>query len=145
MVSGSRFLGKCSARRGPCGAALNHRFDMDAAFRVHLHAAAARGETIELFEGGAEGADRLAREYWETYQLGPVHTVEANWKALGKRAGAVRNGLLVAHMPDLLIAFPWAGGSPGTQDAIRQARAAGIPEKVYTISHICPIVEAKLR
>lgn len=145
MVSGSRHLGKCTARRGPCGAAMNHRFDMDAAFRTHLIPAHARGETLELYEGGAQGADRLAREYWELYELGPVHTIEANWKDLGRRAGPIRNGLLVAQMPDILIAFPWEGGSSGTWDAITQARAAGIPDKVYPITHICPLVEATLR
>lgn len=145
MVSGSRHLGKCSARRGPCGAALNHRFYLDTAFRRNLHAVTAGGEALELLEGGAEGADRMAREYWETFQLGPVTTIEANWKDLGKHAGHVRNGLLVARMPDILIAFPWEGGSSGTWDAIRQARAAGIPDKVYPVTHICPLVEATLR
>lgn len=145
MVSGSRFMARCEHPGGrfrPCEPARQHRRLMDTAMREHAHSAAADGNMVELWHGDAPGADKLAGEYWVTYLLGPVHAIPANWAELGRRAGHVRNGLLVARMPDKLLAFPWAGAdgewlSKGTRDAIRQATAAAIPVHPYPIREIC--------
>jgi hypothetical protein len=148
VVSGSRHLGKCLCpwrESRPCGVALQHRFHVDSVLRPHVHAAAARGEEIDLWHGAAEGADALAAEYWGVYQAGPVHPLPARWNDLGRRAGHVRNGLLIAQMPDLLIAFPWEGGSPGTWDAVEQARTAGIPESVHPVHSLCPLLLERIR
>jgi len=112
---------------------------MAAAFAVHLPA------QCQLWQGNAKGADAMAVQYWESHGLGPVAGISARWDMLGGRAGHVRNGLLVAQMPDMLIAFPWDGRSPGTWDAIAQARDAGIPTYVYRIRFLCPAVVAKIQ
>ena len=73
-----------------------------------------RGELL-LIEGGAKGADRLAKRY--ALERGIDHKLyEADWDTLGKRAGFVRN---IAMIKDsgLLIAF-WDGESKGTKHAI---------------------------
>lgn len=139
MVSGTRHLGEC-AHPGDtlCGPARNHYYDMDAAFRVHVHPVA--GQRPELWHGHARGADTLALRYWGVYSLGQAHGIPARWDTLGGRAGHVRNGLLVAQMPDMFIAFPYEGGSPGTWDAIAQARAAGIHPFVYPVHSLCALV-----
>lgn len=163
MATGSRHMGVCEhpgGREHPCTEALRHRYVMDRAMREHVHPLARRRATLtsvdptrelanlrgvallELYHGDAEGADRLAASYWEHYTFGPVHAVPANWAELGSRAGHVRNGLLVARMPEFVLAFPWqaAGGqwlSQGTRDAIRQAMAAGIPVHPYPLREIC--------
>lgn len=79
--------------------------------------------SVTLFHGDAAGADRMADRLWRTYRIGPVVPIPANW-ALGRRAGPIRNGLLVAQMPDKALFFNL--GTPGTTDALRQAREAGI-------------------
>jgi hypothetical protein len=143
MVSGSRHLGRCKDEdrgRGRCGAALNHYFDMDAALRVHVHGQG----PVRLLHGDAKGADAMAAHYWRVYQLGDVQAFPANWAELGKRAGNVRNEIMINHMPDLLVAFPYEGGSPGTWDAITRAREAGIPTSVYRVHHLCPLIEREL-
>lgn len=140
MISGSRFMGRCwhsGGRYQPCAPARQHRQLMDTAMREHVHPVAANGDLHELWHGDAEGADKLAGEYWTVYLIGPVHAVPANWAELGKRAGSVRNGLLVARMPELLIAFPYEPHSPGTFDAIRQAAEAGINWTAYPLPEIC--------
>lgn len=76
-----------------------------------------------IIQGGASGADELARLYAEWRSI-PVETYEADWKLHGRAAGPIRNQrMLDQGKPDLVIAFP--GGS-GTADMVRKARAAGI-------------------
>lgn len=149
MVSGSRYMARCDHPGGrfqPCAVAREHRRLMDTAMREHVHPVAASGDLLELWHGDAPGADKLAGEYWVTYLFGRVHAVPANWAELGGRAGHVRNGLLVARMPDLLLAFPWVGDgnqalSPGTRDAIAQAAEAGIRWTAYPLREICPEIK----
>lgn len=78
-----------------------------------------------LIEGGAQGADRIARNWAHEVGL-PVCTVEANWKRYFKAAGHIRNGWMVALQPDFCVGFP-GPRSRGTYDCMDQARDAGIP------------------
>jgi len=76
-----------------------------------------------LMEGGANGADRLARQ-WAYAQDIPYDTYEADWEAFGSFAGPKRNQLMLDEgKPDLVIAFP---GGRGTADMCRKARRAGV-------------------
>lgn len=76
-----------------------------------------------LIEGGAAGADKIARE-WAVKNGIEVKTFPANWDALGRRAGPVRNQQMIDEgKPQGVVAFP---GGPGTADMIRRAKAAGI-------------------
>lgn len=76
-----------------------------------------------LIEGGARGADTLARQFAGRSGI-PVQTFPADWKKHGKAAGAIRNRQMLAEgAPDLVVAFP---GGRGTADMVRQARAAGL-------------------
>lgn len=76
-----------------------------------------------IIEGGANGADRLARE-WANTSIVPVETYEADWENQGSFAGPARNTrMLNEGKPDLVIAFP---GGRGTADMVRKARRAGV-------------------
>ena len=84
---------------------------------------ARRGISL-IIEGGALGADRLARE-WAIRAGVPFKPYEADWKAFGRRAGPVRNTLMIVDgQPDAVIAFE---GGKGTLNMIEQASRAGIP------------------
>ena len=87
-------------------------------------------DDVELVHGDCQGADHMAVALWSLHDLGPITAYPANWKALGRRAGPVRNGLMVSLMPWLVLAFH-LNNSPGTADAIRQARAAGLEVVIY--------------
>lgn len=78
-----------------------------------------------IIEGGARGADQLAREWAEhPYGCGGAETYEADWEHQGSFAGPARNKrMLDEGRPDLVIAFP---GGRGTANMIRQARKAGV-------------------
>ena len=77
----------------------------------------------EIIEGGAKGADKLARE-WAASRGIPVRTFKADWRRYGRGAGPQRNEqMLDEGKPDLVVAFP--GGS-GTASMMRLARAAGV-------------------
>ena len=80
-------------------------------------------QPITIIEGGARGADFMARCYakycgWE------LKEVKADWKKYGNAAGPLRNQqMLDEEEPDVVIAFP---GGNGTRDMIDKARKAGI-------------------
>lgn len=81
-----------------------------------------------LIEGGAKGADSLAKN-WAVIRDIIVEEYKANWDTYGKSAGWIRNTeMLVKGKPDLVIAFP---GGKGTHNMIRQATQAGIKVIIY--------------
>ena len=131
MVTGSRTFGVCphvpkEFNEPPCPLVAEHRAIMIEAFRQHV---APMEFPVELIHGDAVGADRMAAELWGLYGWGPI-TAFPYIKELGKGGGHARNGVLVAHMPDLVLAFH-LDNSRGTADAIRQAKAAGLTVEVY--------------
>ena len=76
-----------------------------------------------LIEGGARGADRLARE-WAGANMVPVRTFAADWRLHGGAAGPIRNAaMLRGGKPDLIVAFP---GGRGTADMCAKAELAGV-------------------
>jgi predicted Rossmann-fold nucleotide-binding protein len=73
-----------------------------------------------LIAGGAPGADSLAVEWARSNGI-EVAIYQANWNALGRNAGPVRNAKMLTHgKPDLVISFP---GGRGTDDLLRRARS----------------------
>jgi hypothetical protein len=94
--------------------------DRDAVFAVLDRVHGERG-VRGIIEGGATGADALARA-WAAERGVRCVTVPADW-TLGRRAGPLRNATMVAMRPDGVVAFP---GGRGTADCCAQARAAGI-------------------
>ena len=73
-----------------------------------------------IIEGGAEGADMMAKEYAETFNI-PHVTVEADWTKYGRAAGPIRNKEMLQKYPlAVIVAFP--GGS-GTANCVKQAVA----------------------
>ncbi len=84
-----------------------------------------------LIEGGALGADRIAREWAEAMSI-RVETYEADWMRHGRGAGPLRNTrMLEDGQPDMVVAFP---GGRGTGNMVRQARARGIRVLEFTKS-----------
>lgn len=78
---------------------------------------------LEIVEGGASGADRLARE-WARERGNPVRTFPADWAAHGRAAGPIRNEQMLREAnPDFVVAFP---GGRGTENMVALAKAAGV-------------------
>src|SRR5690348_8049554 len=76
-----------------------------------------------LIEGDARGADRMAGAWAEARGIAQ-EVFKADWDGLGAKAGPIRNQqMLDQGRPDLVVAFPGAGG---TEHMKRIARAAGI-------------------
>lgn len=83
----------------------------------------------KLIEGGARGADRIARQYAYTMNI-PKLTFEADWKKYGNSAGPIRNQQMIDEgKPDLVIAFP---GGRGTADMVKRAIKAGVPVEIVS-------------
>lgn len=81
------------------------------------------GRVDLLIEGGARGADRLARE-WALSRGVHVATVNAQWDKFGGGAGPLRNHAMTLLKPTRCIAFP---GGRGTGDMVRRCKNASIP------------------
>ncbi len=71
----------------------------------------------ELMQGGATGADYIAKTWAE--KRGVInHTIKADWKKNGRAAGPMRNDEMLNWEPDVVLAFP---GGIGTQDMKNRA------------------------
>jgi hypothetical protein len=93
-----------------------------------------------IVSGGAGGADALAKEFIEKYNM-DQKTLALNgneykrvfeyieylpdWDKFGKSAGPIRNQQIIDDS-DALLAF-WDGKSPGTRNSIELARKKKIP------------------
>lgn len=76
-----------------------------------------------ILEGGARGADRLCRR-WAISRGVPFKTFVAQWDRFGKKAGPLRNTIMLEQSaPNMLVAFP---GGAGTGDCVRQAKQRDI-------------------
>lgn len=79
---------------------------------------------LAIIEGGARGADRLARQWADKNDV-ICYTERADWETYGKRAGWMRNQRMIDRFkPQAVVAFP---GNKGTRDMVRRAHEAGIP------------------
>lgn len=82
----------------------------------------ARRPITLLIEGGADGADRFAKDWAKSRGVEP-RSCEANWERYGNHAGRVRNcQMLREEKPDLVVAFR---GNKGTRHMCAIAREAG--------------------
>ena len=88
-----------------------------------LNGVFAKTRITELLHGGASGADTIAVD-WAALADVPVRKFPAQWKTYGKRAGPIRNSLMLQEgRPDLVVAFP---GGAGTRDMVAQAKRSGV-------------------
>lgn len=86
----------------------------------------ANPDEVLIIQGGAKGADFLAKVYACCWGWGGLMCKEfpADWNRHGKAAGAIRNQqMLDEGKPDLVVAFP---GGTGTADMIKRAEKAGV-------------------
>lgn len=87
------------------------------------------GPITLLIEGGAPGADFMARKFAEWMKI-PTRTFEADWDRHGRAAGPIRNKqMLDEGKPDLVVAFE---GGKGTANMVSQATRAGVKVLIAT-------------
>jgi YspA, cpYpsA-related SLOG family len=89
-------------------------------------------EGVLLVHGACpRGADAIAAAYAARTPGYRTEEHPADWRRYGRAAGYRRNAEMIALGADGCAAFI-RGGSPGSTDAVRQARAAGIPVWLHT-------------
>jgi hypothetical protein len=82
------------------------------------------GDRLTIIQGGASGADHLARQWTMEQPSFLLINEPADWRTHGKAAGPIRNQKMIdEHKPDIVLAF--AGGR-GTADMVRRAKAANL-------------------
>ena len=106
-------------------------------------------DITEVIEGEGEGIDQLAKA-WASVSGIPWKGEEARWTDLtapgaiirtdrngrkyNAKAGPDRNGRMIEkYHPEALLAVRLNGASVGTDDMIRQAKAAGLKVFVYDV------------
>lgn len=96
-------------------------------FEVVINDIASRNRIGRIIQGGASGADAIAREWCVKWRYS-YENFPADWKTHGRSAGPIRNQQMIDEgRPDIVIAFP---GGRGTVDMIRRAKKAGIPVRI---------------
>lgn len=89
------------------------------------------GPTLLILNGGAPGADTLARE-WAVDRRVDHMTLYAKWQVFGKSAGPIRNRRMAKRKPRLVLAFhPNLDESRGTADMVKLAKARDVKTKVF--------------
>jgi len=83
-----------------------------------------------VISGGARGVDVWAAEAARARGL-PVLEIQAQWEALGRKAGPVRNAEIVA-CATRVVAF-WNGRSRGTLNTVVLAAEAGLPVTILDV------------
>jgi hypothetical protein len=89
-------------------------------------------ERIIIRQGGARGADGLAKDWVDWVGGIKMQEYLPNWEKYGKSAGMVRNAEM-AKGADVLVAF-WDGQSKGTKGMIDIAIKQGLETHVYRYS-----------
>jgi hypothetical protein len=87
----------------------------------------------KICEGGADGADYLARK--AAHQLGiPCRTFKAHWEQEGRAAGPIRNRrMFTLFKPHRVLAFhDDLSESKGTLNMVMLATKAGVPVLLFT-------------
>jgi hypothetical protein len=85
---------------------------------------------VTIVHGGCPtGADRIADIFARKAGI-PTEVYEAQWNKFQKRAGFVRNRLMVNKGADVCLAFN-RDKSRGTVDCRDQAKKAGIPTETF--------------
>ena len=83
-----------------------------------------------IVSGGAKGVDETAED--EARKLGmEVISVPPEWDKYGRRAGLVRNDMIVA-IADCVVAF-WDGVSRGTNYTIDSAKKQNMIVQVFNV------------
>ena len=108
IIAGSRSFSNYKLLREHCQAVLQEK--------MNTH-------HVIIVSGHARGADALGERFAKEFGL-PIELYPAQWNALGKGAGIVRNAQM-AKVSDALIAF-WDGHSRGTEHMINFARRRGL-------------------
>lgn len=83
-----------------------------------------------VVEGGAKGADRMAKT-WAGHRGVPVDTVHAEWQKYGNGAGPIRNRQMLKKHPDVDVVLAFGKGRGGTDDMVARARKAGYLVEEY--------------
>lgn len=85
------------------------------------HEAISEGTTLLIVEGGALGADRIARDVCKHFGIHYAE-VPAMWNEFGKRGGPLRNEVMAAMFEyDAILAYPLPQ-SKGTYHMMKIAR-----------------------
>lgn len=95
-------------------------------------------EDTIVISGGARGVDALAAQAARERGL-RVEVYLPDWERHPRRGGVLRNAVVMQHS-EHVVAF-WDGISPGTKDAVAQARREGLGTTVFRADSLLPTVE----
>jgi hypothetical protein len=94
---------------------------------------------LVIVHGGASGVDSAFHNA-SVFANVAREVYPADWQNQGKRAGPIRNGVMVAKGADLCIAVhKFLMNSKGTRDCCNQAIAAGIPTFLIDSDAVIPM------
>ena len=91
-----------------------------------------------IVEGGASGADTMAREYAQEHDMRHIE-FKAEWKKYGRAAGPKRNDEMIAFIKEKngMALYFWDEESRGTKQCIDSARRKGIDIVIWSTKRGC--------
>ena len=86
-----------------------------------------------IVEGGASGADTMAREYAEAHDM-KYEEFKPDWKQYGRAAGPKRNDKMIQFIKERngTALYFWDEESKGTKQCIDSAKRKGIEISVWS-------------
>jgi len=94
-------------------------------------------EAVILFGDAPNGVDRFVAEYVDHVadHVWDFQEYPAEWERYGKRAGHLRNEWMIHDASGLIAIFADGLRTPGTNNAVINARKKGIPIATYHEGH----------
>jgi len=93
---------------------------------IHL----AKFEITEVVWGCARGVDTMGKRWADEHGI-PDKPFPADWNKWGKSAGPRRNKQMAEYGEALIAIYSKPGGTTGTRNMVKQAKAKGLKVFVY--------------
>lgn len=107
----------------------NEQTIIDAITEAIVRAGAKQEDTVFIHGACPRGADNIVHQLAQRWGV-EENAHPAEWDIYGRRAGFVRNRVMVELGPDICLAFI-KDSSKGATHTANLAQAAGIPTKIY--------------
>ncbi len=99
-------------------------------FPEQIYEALTNGCFNVVIQGGARGADRFAY-FWAKKNNMKSITINADWDKYGKRAGFIRNEVMLRKFPKAWVYAFCLNGSKGTVNCYMKAKELGMNVRIF--------------
>lgn len=100
---------------------------------LNYHLSGQPPESVLIIHGGCRGADQIADKYARSAGI-EVKQYKPEWNIYGRKAGPIRNSMMLGENKEARVIAFLRPESRGTQDCINKANILGMRVDVYEVS-----------